>query len=182
MGIFRVLHKHLYRASVVPTQMGMSPDGIPLIVQQPGPMQRLEVGTLLYDVQPDELAAFGDRLGEVSQEVADTEAMVAAAKEEAARKAALEATVQEARTAADVAAHAALVAEATAKEAIRIAALREEEARAAMGERARPVMHGRVSSHAVAEEEKASDQEDAPKPAATHRAAPASSRSSDKPS
>jgi hypothetical protein len=41
--------------------MGKKPDGSPDVVMQPGPMERYEVGTILDNVQADELAAFPDR-------------------------------------------------------------------------------------------------------------------------
>lgn len=45
----------------MPLEMGMKSDGTPNIVQQPGPTERIAVGTILDDVRPDELAAFPDR-------------------------------------------------------------------------------------------------------------------------
>lgn len=61
-GVFRVAGKHMLRASIIPLQMGTRADGSPNIVQQPGPMERLDVGTELTDVTMNELKAFGDRL------------------------------------------------------------------------------------------------------------------------
>ena len=61
-GKFQIAGKHIFRASIVALQMGTRADGSPNIVQQPGPMERLEVGTELTDVTDAELKAFGDRL------------------------------------------------------------------------------------------------------------------------
>lgn len=68
---YRVQGKHLYRASIVKTRMGTKPDGSPDIVDQPGPMERVEAGTVLDDVTEAELRAFPDRFAPV---VADAEA------------------------------------------------------------------------------------------------------------
>jgi hypothetical protein len=62
LGLFRVIGKHIIRASIVSLQMGTRGDGSPNVVQQAGPSERLEVGTELTDVQEHELKAFGDRL------------------------------------------------------------------------------------------------------------------------
>jgi hypothetical protein len=62
LGLFRVIGKHIIRASIVSLQMGTRGDGTPNVVQQAGPAERLEVGTELTDVQEHELKAFGDRL------------------------------------------------------------------------------------------------------------------------
>ena len=61
-AVYKVKGKHIFRASLVPTQMGVAPSGAPVIIDQPGPMTRIEVGALLTDVRDDEVAAFGDRL------------------------------------------------------------------------------------------------------------------------
>lgn len=61
-GTYRVAVKHIFRASIVSLQMGTTADGSPNIVQQPGPMERLPIGTDLAQVTPEELRAFGDRL------------------------------------------------------------------------------------------------------------------------
>jgi hypothetical protein len=61
LGTFRVIGKHIVRASIVSLQMGTRGDGTPNIVQQAGPSERVEVGTELTDVQEHELKAFGDR-------------------------------------------------------------------------------------------------------------------------
>jgi hypothetical protein len=61
LGTFRVIGKHIIRASIVSLQMGTRGDGTPNIVQQAGPSERVEVGTELTDVQEHELKAFGDR-------------------------------------------------------------------------------------------------------------------------
>lgn len=61
-GTFHVSGKHIYRASIVGQVMGTQADGSPIIVQQSGPTERLEVGTELTDVTEAELKAFGDRL------------------------------------------------------------------------------------------------------------------------
>lgn len=68
MPSYRVLNKFLYRASVVPTRMGTKPDGSPDMVDQPGPMERVEAGTVLDDVTDAELRAFPDRFGPVDAE------------------------------------------------------------------------------------------------------------------
>lgn len=67
MPNYRVLNKHIYRASIVPTRMGTKPDGSPDIVEQPGPMERVEVGTVLDNVSDAELRAFPDRFGAVDE-------------------------------------------------------------------------------------------------------------------
>lgn len=72
LGTFRVIGKHIIRASIVSLQMGMRSDGSPNIVQQAGPSERLEVGTELTDVQEHELKAFGDRLMPVDAAAQDT--------------------------------------------------------------------------------------------------------------
>lgn len=61
LGRFRVVNKYIHRASIVALKMGEKADGTPNIVNQPGPMELLEVGTELDDVQEHELKAFPDR-------------------------------------------------------------------------------------------------------------------------
>jgi hypothetical protein len=108
MPTYRVVAKHMYRASIVSTQMGTAADGSPQIVQQPGPMERLEVGVLIYNIRPEELQAFGDRLELLSdEEVAAVEAAQRASaraqvEAEAATKVqAAQQTAAEARQAAE---------------------------------------------------------------------------------
>lgn len=67
LGTFRVIGKHIVRASIVSLQMGTRGDGTPNIVQQAGPSERVEVGTELTDVQEHELKAFGDRFQPVDE-------------------------------------------------------------------------------------------------------------------
>lgn len=64
-GTFRVIGKAMRRANIVPLQMGMRADGSPNIVQQPGELETLPVGTELTNVTEQELQAFGDRLAPV---------------------------------------------------------------------------------------------------------------------
>ncbi len=87
MPVYKIKGKRIMRASIVATQMGVAADGTPQIVQQPGPMERLEVGTLLYNVRPDELAAFGDRLDLLSDEDVVAEEAAQKARDEARRPA-----------------------------------------------------------------------------------------------
>lgn len=61
LGRFRIQGKYIHRASIVALKMGEKADGTPNIVNQPGPMELLEVGTELDDVQEHELKAFPDR-------------------------------------------------------------------------------------------------------------------------
>ncbi|HEX6827158.1 MAG TPA: hypothetical protein VF077_12645 [Nitrospiraceae bacterium] len=68
MPSYTVQGKHIYRASTVETRMGTKPDGSPDIVRQPGPMERVEVGTVLDDVSDAELRAFPDRFAPVQAE------------------------------------------------------------------------------------------------------------------
>jgi hypothetical protein len=135
MPTYRVLAKHMFRASIVSTQMGTAADGSPQIVQQPGPMERLEVGALIYNIRPEELAAFGDRLELLSEEeVAAVEAAqqasaraqveaAAATKVQATQQAAVEArqTAEQKATEAQQAAQAAAAAEAEAQRPVTVA-------------------------------------------------------------
>lgn len=61
LGRFRIVGKYIRRASIVALKMGEKADGTPNIVNQPGPIEFLEVGTELDDVQEHELRAFPDR-------------------------------------------------------------------------------------------------------------------------
>jgi len=114
MAVYRVKGKHLFRASIVATQMGIAADGSPQIVQQPGPMERIEVGTLLDNVRPDELAAYGDRLELLSEEDVAAEKAAQAARAKAQREAEAATMVT---TAEQRAAEAHALAEAKAVEA-----------------------------------------------------------------
>lgn len=58
---YKVVGKFLIRAQINETVMGMTPDGRPVIMRQPGELHRIPVGTVLTDVRPEELAAFPDR-------------------------------------------------------------------------------------------------------------------------
>jgi hypothetical protein len=68
MPRYRVIGKHLIRATAVDVVMGTLANGQPHIVRQPGPMHRVEVGTILDDVTPEELGAFGDRFELVDED------------------------------------------------------------------------------------------------------------------
>lgn len=76
MPTYKVVGKHIFRATTQDIQMGTRMDGSPNIVRQPGVMQRVEVGTLLDDVHPEELATAPDRF-ELVEEAA-VQAMVEA--------------------------------------------------------------------------------------------------------
>ena len=65
---YKIIGKYIYRASTQEITMGTRQDGSPNVVRQPGPMEKLEVGTVLTDVTPNELAAYGDRLELVTAE------------------------------------------------------------------------------------------------------------------
>jgi hypothetical protein len=71
--------KPMYRASIIPTVMGKKPDGSDIVINQPGPMGQIKPGTLLTDVQPDELEAFGDHFELVTED--ELKAMAKAAEE-----------------------------------------------------------------------------------------------------
>src|SRR5262245_9481483 len=69
MPSYKVVNKYLYRATVQDVNMGGTrADGSPNIVRQPGPMQRVEVGTILNDVTEGELAGAPDRFALVTDE------------------------------------------------------------------------------------------------------------------
>jgi hypothetical protein len=135
MPTYRVVAKHMFRASIVSTQMGTAADGSPQIVQQPGPMERLEVGALIYNIRPEELQAFGDRLELLSEEeVAAVEAAQqararaqveaeAAAKVATAQQAAVDArqAAEQKATEAQQAQQAAAAAEAAAQRPVTVA-------------------------------------------------------------
>jgi hypothetical protein len=72
--------KPLRRCTVVEQPMGVRPDGTPLIIAQAGAPVLIPSGTLLTDVQPFELEAFGDQLTEVSE--TEMQAMHAAGVQE----------------------------------------------------------------------------------------------------
>lgn len=120
------------RASIVATQMGVAADGTPQIVQQPGPMERLEVGTLLYNVRPDELAAFGDRLDLLSDEDVVAEEAAQKARDEARRPATAQVPVA--------------VEEQVTIEADQVAEAKEAEAPQAAKAEDEPPVHGRRRS------------------------------------
>jgi hypothetical protein len=67
LGTFRIVGKYIHRASIVPLKMGERADGTPNIVNQPGPMELLAVGTEVDDVQEHELLAFPDRFEAVDE-------------------------------------------------------------------------------------------------------------------
>jgi hypothetical protein len=67
MPAYRLIGKHIYRTTTQDIQMGTRMDGSPNIVRQPGLMQRVEVGTILEDVTPAELAAAPDRFEQVDE-------------------------------------------------------------------------------------------------------------------
>jgi hypothetical protein len=67
LGTFRIVGKYIHRASIVPLKMGERADGTPNIVNQPGPMELLAVGTEVDDVQEHELRAFPDRFEAVDE-------------------------------------------------------------------------------------------------------------------
>lgn len=76
---YRVVGKYIYRATTQDVDMGgTKPDGSPNIVRQPGTMSRVEVGTVLTDVQPEELAAAPDRFVLVTDEQLAQEAQALA--------------------------------------------------------------------------------------------------------
>lgn len=150
--VYKVIGKMIYRASVVALEMGRRADGTPNIVQQPGPMERIPVGTLLYDVREDEVAAFGDRLELLSEE--DVAAAQAAQKAAAQVRAETEAAekVQVAEVAAAEAASKAEEAATAAKEAQRVADMTKDAAQKATAQAhqsapARPT--GRVATPAA---------------------------------
>jgi hypothetical protein len=114
MPTYRVITKHMYRASIVSTQMGTAADGSPQIVQQPGPMERLEVGALIYNIRPEELDAFRNRLELLS----DEEVAAVEAAQRASAKAQVEAeAATKVQAAQQTAAEAKQVAEQKATEA-----------------------------------------------------------------
>lgn len=71
-GTFRVVNKHITRASIVALKMGEKADGTPNIVNQPGPMERVEIGDELTDVTEAELRAFPDRFEAVDEQARQT--------------------------------------------------------------------------------------------------------------
>ncbi len=153
MPVYRVITKHLFRASVVATHMGIAADGTPQIVQQPGPMERLEVGTLLENVRPDELAAYGDRLELLSEEDVAAEKATQAARVKAQQEAEAAALVMTAEQTAVEAHQAAEANAAEAEEAVRRAEAADAAVKATVGvaeevmvEEEAPVPHGRRRS------------------------------------
>ena len=121
MSAHRVIGKHIFRASIVSTQMGIAADGTPQIVQQPGPMERLEVGALLHNVRPDELVAFGDRLELLSDEDVAAEEAAQQVRADAQRHATAQAVVTTAEEAAVAAHQVAEMQEAEAQDAAKAA-------------------------------------------------------------
>jgi hypothetical protein len=68
MPSYRLVGKYIYRPSTQDVNMGGTrPDGSPNIVRQPGPMVRVEVGTILDDVTDGELAGAPDRFQLVTE-------------------------------------------------------------------------------------------------------------------
>jgi hypothetical protein len=75
---YRVVGKHILRTETVDLVMGKKADGSDYVVRQPGPITRVEPGTILTDVTDEELAAFPDRFAVVE---GDVEALTAAEEE-----------------------------------------------------------------------------------------------------
>jgi len=135
MPTYKVQGKHLYRASTIDLQMGIRGDGTPNIVRQPGPMTKVEVGTLLDDVRPEELQAFPDRFQHIPDDqlqlLREQEAATMAAREEAdaaqamrQAEAAVAQAEQQAKDAEVMAKEAHVRAEAVKKQAADRTALR----------------------------------------------------------
>jgi hypothetical protein len=70
---YKVINKFIYRASTQDITMGTRQDGSPNVVRQPGPMTKVEVGTILDDVTPSELAAAPDRFALVDEKAESAE-------------------------------------------------------------------------------------------------------------
>jgi hypothetical protein len=70
---YKVVGKFIYRASTQDITMGTRQDGSPNVVRQPGPMTKVEVGTILDDVTPSELAAAPDRFALVDEQAESAE-------------------------------------------------------------------------------------------------------------
>ena len=63
-----VVGKFVYRASLVDQEV-LDMTGAPILVRHNGPMERVDVGTVLTDVTEDELRAFPDRFAIVEDVV-----------------------------------------------------------------------------------------------------------------
>jgi len=135
MPTYKVEGKHIFRASTIDLQMGTRADGSPNIVRQPGPMLKVEPGTLLDDVRPEELQAFPDRFQHVPDDqlqlLREQEAAAMAAREEAdaaqamrQAEAAVAQAEQQAKDAEAMAKEAHVRAEAVKKQAADRTALR----------------------------------------------------------
>jgi hypothetical protein len=129
MPTYKVEGKHIFRASTIDLQMGTRADGTPNIVRQPGPMLKVEPGTLLDDVRPEELQAFPDRFQHVPEDqlqlLREQEAAAMAAREEADAAQAM----RQAEAAVAQAEQQAKDAEAMAKEAhVRAEAVKKQAA------------------------------------------------------
>ena len=61
MPKYKVVGKFVYYATTTDIDMGKDSEGNPRIVRQMGPMDRVEVGTILEDVPAHVLAAFPNR-------------------------------------------------------------------------------------------------------------------------
>lgn len=70
---YKVIGKFIYRTTTQDITMGTRPDGSPNVVRQPGPMAKVEVGTILDDVTPAELAAAPDRFALVDEKAESAE-------------------------------------------------------------------------------------------------------------
>jgi hypothetical protein len=73
MPRYKIINKHVYMASIVPTVMGYTSEGTPIIVDQPGPVNRVDVGTVVDSVPPDMLASAPDRFELVEDAVMQSE-------------------------------------------------------------------------------------------------------------
>ena len=67
MPTYRVMHKYHGRATYI-EETHHDAYNNPYTVRQPGPLVRCEVGTLMTDVTPEELAAFPERFQFVSED------------------------------------------------------------------------------------------------------------------
>lgn len=80
MPHYKVINKYIYRAKTQDVDMGGVPkaDGSPNIVRQYAGISKVEVGTVLDDVTPEELAAAPDRFAVVTDEQLAQEAQALA--------------------------------------------------------------------------------------------------------